>query len=238
MPRSPAASQSRGFRRSRWSSRCRARRAMRLTIWKRDVSRAAPSAASRRRRGRTQKVLGVLIGDLADPGQAVRRARAGHRDPARARAVGSRRAGGAAGILVRDARHRWAVSARRRAAYKVPADRTRPPRADRDARRPFRHLRSERDRAESAAERLHHREPGLRPEHSRRHQREEGARPSNRGSVVLGSVAYFMDRYGYEVLPLALRLLAGETLPPLTVTHPVLITAANIFQEYPPFDVN
>ncbi len=28
--------------------------------------------------------------------------------------------------------------------------------------------------------------------------------PTNRGSVVLGSVAYFMDRYGYDVLPLAL----------------------------------
>jgi ribose transport system substrate-binding protein len=62
--------------------------------------------------------------------------------------------------------------------------------------------------------------------------------PNNRSSVVLGSVAYFMDRYGYEVLPLALRLLAGETLPPLTVRRPVLITGANIFQEYPPFDVN
>ena len=62
--------------------------------------------------------------------------------------------------------------------------------------------------------------------------------PSNRGSVVLGSVAYFVDRYGYEVLPLALRLLAGERLPPLTVRRPVLITGANIFQEYPPFDVN
>ena len=62
--------------------------------------------------------------------------------------------------------------------------------------------------------------------------------PTNRASVVLGSVAYFMDRYGYEVLPLALRLLAGETLPPLTVTRHVLITAANVFQEYPPFDVN
>jgi ABC-type sugar transport system substrate-binding protein len=62
--------------------------------------------------------------------------------------------------------------------------------------------------------------------------------PSNRSSVVLGSVAYFMDRYGYEVLPLALRLLARETLPPLTVRRPVLITGANIFQEYPPFDVN
>jgi hypothetical protein len=27
--------------------------------------------------------------------------------------------------------------------------------------------------------------------------------PNNRGSVVLGSVAYYMDRYGYDVLPLA-----------------------------------
>jgi ribose transport system substrate-binding protein len=62
--------------------------------------------------------------------------------------------------------------------------------------------------------------------------------PNNRGSVVLGSVAYYMDRYGYEVLPLALRLLAGETLPPRTVTRHALVTAANIFQEYPPFDMN
>jgi len=62
--------------------------------------------------------------------------------------------------------------------------------------------------------------------------------PNNRGSVVLGSVAYYMDRYGYEVLPLALRLLAGETLPPRTMTQHTLVTAANIFQEYPPFDMN
>lgn len=62
--------------------------------------------------------------------------------------------------------------------------------------------------------------------------------PNNRGSVVLGSVAYFMDRYGYDVLPLALRLLAGETLPPRTVTHHILVTAANVFREYPPIDMN
>jgi ABC-type sugar transport system substrate-binding protein len=62
--------------------------------------------------------------------------------------------------------------------------------------------------------------------------------PNNRGSVVLGSVAYYMDRYGYDVLPLALRLLGGETLPPRTVTQHTLVTAANIFQEYPPFDMN
>jgi ribose transport system substrate-binding protein len=62
--------------------------------------------------------------------------------------------------------------------------------------------------------------------------------PNNRSSVVLGSVAYFMDRYGYDMLPLALRLLAGETLPPRTVTHHILVTAANVFREYPPIDIN
>src|SRR3954470_3928708 len=62
--------------------------------------------------------------------------------------------------------------------------------------------------------------------------------PNNRGSVVLGSVAYYMDRYGYDVLPLALRLLDGKPLPPCTVTQHVLVTAANVFREYPPFDMN
>jgi ribose transport system substrate-binding protein len=62
--------------------------------------------------------------------------------------------------------------------------------------------------------------------------------PNNRSSVVLGSVAYYMDRYGYEVLPLALRLLAGEKLPPRTLTRHKLVTAANVFQEYPPIDMN
>jgi ABC-type sugar transport system substrate-binding protein len=62
--------------------------------------------------------------------------------------------------------------------------------------------------------------------------------PNNRGSVVLGSVAYYMDRYGYDVLPLALRLLSGEKLPLRTVTRHTLVTAANVFREYPPFDIN
>jgi ABC-type sugar transport system substrate-binding protein len=62
--------------------------------------------------------------------------------------------------------------------------------------------------------------------------------PNNRSSVVLGSVAYYMDRYGYDVLPLALRMLGGETLPPHTFTRHKLITAANVFREYPPFDMN
>jgi ABC-type sugar transport system substrate-binding protein len=62
--------------------------------------------------------------------------------------------------------------------------------------------------------------------------------PKNRGSVVLGSVAYYMDRYGYDVLPLALRLLAGEKLPTRTVTKHILVTGVNVFREYPPFDMN
>ena len=62
--------------------------------------------------------------------------------------------------------------------------------------------------------------------------------PSNRGSIVLGSVAFYLDRYGYEVLPIAMRMLRGETVAPRTVTAHRLITAANVFIEYPPYDMN
>ncbi len=62
--------------------------------------------------------------------------------------------------------------------------------------------------------------------------------PNNRGSIVLGSVAYYLDRYGYDVLPLALRMLRGETVPPRTSTNHVLISAKNVFTEYPPTDMN
>lgn len=62
--------------------------------------------------------------------------------------------------------------------------------------------------------------------------------PTNRGSVLLGSVAYYLDRYGYEVLPLALRMLHGEAVPARTVTRHILVSGANVFREYPPFDMN
>jgi ribose transport system substrate-binding protein len=62
--------------------------------------------------------------------------------------------------------------------------------------------------------------------------------PSNRASIVLGSVAYYLDRYGYDVLPLALRMLRGEAIPARTTTKHTLITARNIFAEYPPHDMN
>jgi ribose transport system substrate-binding protein len=62
--------------------------------------------------------------------------------------------------------------------------------------------------------------------------------PNNRGSIVIGSVAFYLDRYGYDVLPLALRMLRGEPVPPRTVTRHLLITASNVFVEYPPYDMN
>jgi ribose transport system substrate-binding protein len=62
--------------------------------------------------------------------------------------------------------------------------------------------------------------------------------PNNRGSIVLGSVAFYLDRYGDDVLPLALRMLRGEPVPARTATRHMLITAANVFLEYPPSDMN
>jgi ribose transport system substrate-binding protein len=62
--------------------------------------------------------------------------------------------------------------------------------------------------------------------------------PTNRGSIIIGSVAFYLDRYGYDVLPLAMRMLRGEAVPPRVVTRHTLITAANVFIEYPPSDMN
>jgi ribose transport system substrate-binding protein len=61
--------------------------------------------------------------------------------------------------------------------------------------------------------------------------------PNNRGSILIGSVAFFLDRYGYDVLPLALRMLRGESVPAHTPTRHTLITAANVWREYPPYDM-
>jgi len=62
--------------------------------------------------------------------------------------------------------------------------------------------------------------------------------PNNRNSIVLGSVAYFLDRYGSEILPLALKMLRGEQVPPRSFTGHVLVTAKNVFKIYPPIDIN
>jgi ribose transport system substrate-binding protein len=73
--------------------------------------------------------------------------------------------------------------------------------------------------------------------HGGAHEKKE-IDPANRASVILGSVAYYMDRYGYDVLPLALRMLKGESVPPRSFTHHILVTGANVFREYPPIDMN
>lgn len=61
--------------------------------------------------------------------------------------------------------------------------------------------------------------------------------PNNRGSILIGSVAFSLDRYGYDILPLALRMLRGQALPARTSTRHLLITAANVWREYPPYDM-
>jgi ribose transport system substrate-binding protein len=62
--------------------------------------------------------------------------------------------------------------------------------------------------------------------------------PNNRGSIVIGSVAFYLDRYGDEILPLVVRMLRGESIPALTVTPHRLISATNVWVEYPPYDMN
>ena len=62
--------------------------------------------------------------------------------------------------------------------------------------------------------------------------------PNNRGSIVIGSVAFYLDRTGHDVLPLALTMLQGQAPPPRTAVAHRLITAANVFVEYPPYDMN
>ena len=62
--------------------------------------------------------------------------------------------------------------------------------------------------------------------------------PDNRASIILGSVAFYLDRYGYDVLPLALRVLRGEAIPLQTSTRHMLVTPANVYREYPPTDLN
>ena len=61
--------------------------------------------------------------------------------------------------------------------------------------------------------------------------------PNNRGSILIGSVAFYLDRYGYEIIPLALRMLHRDPIPPRTVTPHLLITTANVWREYPAYDM-
>ena len=39
-------------------------------------------------------------------------------------------------------------------------------------------------------------------------------------------------------MPIALRMLAGEQVPLRTATKHILVTGRNVFEIYPPFDMN
>jgi ribose transport system substrate-binding protein len=60
--------------------------------------------------------------------------------------------------------------------------------------------------------------------------RVELRRPATR---LIGSVAYFPERYGEGIIPLALDILAGKPRPPAIFVKHTLITAANVDHYYP-----
>jgi ribose transport system substrate-binding protein len=53
------------------------------------------------------------------------------------------------------------------------------------------------------------------------------------GTRLIGSVAYFPERYGNELVPLALSLLAGKPAPPATFVAHQLLTPTNVDLVYP-----
>lgn len=59
---------------------------------------------------------------------------------------------------------------------------------------------------------------------------EEMRRP---GSRLIGSVAYFPERYGQELLPLALAMAGGKQAPPAVFTKHRLVTPKNVEEIYP-----
>jgi ribose transport system substrate-binding protein len=60
--------------------------------------------------------------------------------------------------------------------------------------------------------------------------RQEMRRP---GTPMVGSVAYFPERYGDEVIRLAASILAGHGVPPAVFTKHDLVTPENIDRIYP-----
>jgi ribose transport system substrate-binding protein len=54
-----------------------------------------------------------------------------------------------------------------------------------------------------------------------------------KGTRLVGSVAYFPERYGDELIPLALAVIAGKPTPPAVYMKHVLVTPANVDQIYP-----
>ena len=53
------------------------------------------------------------------------------------------------------------------------------------------------------------------------------------GSRLIGSVAYFPERYGEQLIPLALSILSGTRTPPAVFAEHVLVTPRNVDRLYP-----
>lgn len=53
------------------------------------------------------------------------------------------------------------------------------------------------------------------------------------GSRFIGTVAYFPEKYGDDLIPLAVTLAAGKTTPPAVYIKHVLVTSKNVDQIYP-----
>ncbi|HKX29964.1 MAG TPA: substrate-binding domain-containing protein [Blastocatellia bacterium] len=53
------------------------------------------------------------------------------------------------------------------------------------------------------------------------------------GSCLLGSVGYFPEKYGEQIIPLVLKILGGEPVPPTVHIQHRLITRDNAAQFYP-----
>ena len=84
-----------------------------------------------------------------------------------------------------------------------------------------------------------HRQPRRRSHDPRRHERAEGDRPQqSRAASSSDRSRSTSTAAGYGVLPLAMRMLQGETVPPRATAGHLLVTAANVFIEYPPYDMN
>ncbi len=56
---------------------------------------------------------------------------------------------------------------------------------------------------------------------------------ASRNSRLVGSVGYFPERYGEGVIPLALDLLAGRSVPPATFIRHEMVTPTNLRTFYP-----
>ncbi|MCL6509051.1 MAG: substrate-binding domain-containing protein [Anaerolineae bacterium] len=51
--------------------------------------------------------------------------------------------------------------------------------------------------------------------------------------MLIGGVDYFPNTYGERVIPLALQMLAGSSVPPAVYTDHILVTAENVHRLYP-----